>query len=70
MVACPPPARPPWDWTVRPDGRRRQQGRGAYVHPVSACVHQAIQRKALGRALRMGGRPDTSELEAWLAQPT
>jgi len=30
-------------------------GRGAWVHPTSECITTAIQRKALGRALRVDG---------------
>jgi len=35
-------------------------GRGAWLHPAPGCVHQAIRRQALARALRITGPPDTS----------
>ncbi|MBY0441012.1 MAG: YlxR family protein [Mycobacteriaceae bacterium] len=35
-------------------------GRGAWLHPVVQCAQQAIQRRALVRALRIAGLPDTS----------
>ena len=37
---------------VDEDGK--QPGRGAYVHRNQACVTQSLQRKAWGRALKMG----------------
>jgi predicted RNA-binding protein YlxR (DUF448 family) len=33
------------------DRRGTAPGRGAYVHPVAACVEAAIARHAFGRAL-------------------
>ena len=38
--------------SVAVDARRRLPGRGAYVHPVPACVATAVKRRAFGRALR------------------
>jgi predicted RNA-binding protein YlxR (DUF448 family) len=35
-------------------------GRGAWLHPVSQCVQQAIRRRAFSKALRIAGSPDTS----------
>ena len=35
-------------------------GRGAWLHPVTQCVQQAIRRRAFTRALRITGSPDTS----------
>ncbi|MGH3968509.1 MAG: YlxR family protein [Mycobacterium sp.] len=35
-------------------------GRGAWLHPVPQCVHQAIRRRAFTKALRIAGSPDTS----------
>ncbi|MGV1003685.1 MAG: YlxR family protein [Candidatus Nanopelagicales bacterium] len=52
---------------LRVDPRARATGRGAYVHPSSSCVEQAIRRRAFGRALRVTGSLDPSELLAWLA---
>ena len=35
-------------------------GRGAWLHPVPQCVHEAIRRRAFNRALRIAGPLDTS----------
>jgi len=37
-------------------------GRGAWLHPVTQCVQQAIRRRAFTKALRITGSPDTSAL--------
>ncbi|QDO89097.1 YlxR family protein [Ornithinimicrobium ciconiae] len=58
----------PPGWSVVPDPRRRQPGRGASVHLTPECVTAAIQRGAFGRALKRSGRPDTTALEALLGQ--
>ncbi|GGG07628.1 hypothetical protein GCM10007304_22070 [Rhodococcoides trifolii] len=44
------------------DFRRRLPGRGAWLHLRPDCLHQAERRRAFGRALRVSGRIDTSEL--------
>jgi len=41
------------DGRVVVDAAARLPGRGAWVHPTSACVTTATQRKAFGRALRV-----------------
>jgi predicted RNA-binding protein YlxR (DUF448 family) len=33
--------------------RRREPGRGAYLHRDAACLERAIKRKAIRRAFRM-----------------
>ncbi|QEO13394.1 YlxR family protein [Agromyces intestinalis] len=38
-------------------------GRGAWLHPTLDCFRLAERRRAFGRALRVGGMLDTSELE-------
>jgi predicted RNA-binding protein YlxR (DUF448 family) len=45
---------------VVPDPQGIAPGRGAHLHPTTACYELAVRRKAFGRALRMtGGRvPD------------
>lgn len=53
-----------------PDPARRRPGRGAYVHLTQECVTAAIARKAFGRALRIGGGLDPSDLERALEQLT
>jgi predicted RNA-binding protein YlxR (DUF448 family) len=37
---------------VTVDVRQREPGRGAYLHPRSECLEQALKRRSLGRALR------------------
>jgi predicted RNA-binding protein YlxR (DUF448 family) len=39
--------------TVVVDPRLRLPGRGAWLHPTPECLDLAVQRKALGRALRV-----------------
>lgn len=49
--------------TVVPDPRRRLSGRGAWLHPLSACLTTAVRRRAIGRALRVSGHLDISAVE-------
>nr|WP_235946899.1 YlxR family protein [Nocardia terrae] len=51
---------------VVPDPRRRLPGRGAWMHPTSACLSQAVRRRAIGRALRVSGHLDISALEHYV----
>ncbi|MFE3443907.1 YlxR family protein [Nocardia sp. NPDC059180] len=51
---------------IVPDARRRLPGRGAWLHPVSACLSTAVRRRAIGRALRVSGHLDISALEHYL----
>ncbi len=45
------------------DAGRRLGGRGAWLHPDPACLERAVQRRALGRALRREGLAvDSGEL--------
>jgi predicted RNA-binding protein YlxR (DUF448 family) len=37
------------------DDRRRLPGRGAWVHPLPACIEAATRRKAWARALKSPG---------------
>nr|WP_192767679.1 YlxR family protein [Plantactinospora soyae] len=48
--------------SLRPDPTRRLPGRGANLHPDPACFTLALRRRAFGRALRIAGVPDASEL--------
>ena len=50
------------DGRVAVDTAARLPGRGAWVHPDSGCVSSAIRRNAFGRALRVSGSLDTTEL--------
>nr|WP_249357874.1 YlxR family protein [Nocardia cyriacigeorgica] len=51
---------------IVPDPRRRLPGRGAWLHPFSACLSLAVRRRAIGRALRVSGHLDISALEHYL----
>ena len=44
---------------VVPDPQGTAPGRGAHLHPTTACYELAVRRKAFGRALRFtgGGAP-------------
>ena len=50
------------DGRVAVDTAARLPGRGAWVHPDAGCVTVAIRRNAFGRALRVSGPLDTTEL--------
>jgi uncharacterized protein len=54
------------DVALVPDPRHRLPGRGAWLHPDSACFEQAIRRKAFTRALRLQAGPDVTALAAHL----
>ncbi|WP_286178407.1 YlxR family protein [Arthrobacter sp. SLBN-53] len=38
-------------------------GRGAWLHPDPQCLDVALRRRAIGRALRISGSPDTTVVE-------
>ncbi|QCQ90725.1 YlxR family protein [Rhodococcus sp. SGAir0479] len=48
---------------LRPDPKRRLPGRGAWLHPDPKCLSEAGRRRAFGRALRVSGSLDSSELD-------
>jgi uncharacterized protein len=52
------------DGRVVVDTAARLPGRGAWVHPVSGCVEDAVKRRAFGRALRTT-ITDTSTIDEW-----
>lgn len=52
--------------TVVPDPGCRRLGRGAHLHPDSACLALAERRRAFGRALRVTGVLDTGPLADYL----
>ena len=47
------------------DAAARDPGRGAWVHPASGCIDAALRRNAFGRALRVSGALDASELSTF-----
>ncbi|MEV5336819.1 YlxR family protein [Streptomyces werraensis] len=51
-----------------PDPRGTLPGRGAYVHPVPACLDQAVRRRALPRAFRVPGPLDVKALRHYVEQ--
>ncbi|MBT2504833.1 MULTISPECIES: YlxR family protein [Streptomyces] len=53
-----------------PDPRGTLPGRGAYVHPASACLDLAVRRRAFPRAFRGKGPLDTSALSQFVEQAT
>jgi len=57
---------------VVPDPQGTAPGRGAHLHPTTACYELAVRRKAFGRALRVsgGGAPgglDTAAVGEYVA---
>jgi uncharacterized protein len=52
------------------DRRGRLPGRGAHLHPDTACLDLAVRRKAFPRALRAEGPWDVAELRAFLNKTT
>ncbi|MFI1564497.1 YlxR family protein [Streptomyces sp. NPDC020490] len=53
-----------------PDPHGTLPGRGAYVHPASVCLDQAVRRRAFTRALRAPGALDTKALRRYVEQST
>ncbi|MBO4256295.1 YlxR family protein [Streptomyces sp. NPDC002144] len=53
-----------------PDPRGTLPGRGAYVHPASVCLDQAVRRRAFTRALRAPGALDIKALRQYVEQTT
>ncbi|HYO41064.1 MAG TPA: YlxR family protein [Nocardioidaceae bacterium] len=56
---------------VVPDPAGRAPGRGAHLHPTSACLELALRRRAFARALKTegpGGRLATTAVEDFVAQ--
>ncbi len=52
------------DGAVLPDPGRRLPGRGAHLHPDTACLALAERRRAFPRALRVTGPLDVTALHA------
>ncbi|MHC3473044.1 YlxR family protein [Streptomyces sp. 7R007] len=53
-----------------PDPRGTLPGRGAYLHPASVCLDQAVRRRAFTRALRAPGALDIKALRRFVEQTT
>jgi predicted RNA-binding protein YlxR (DUF448 family) len=53
-----------------PDPDGTATGRGAHLHPSSACYDLAVRRKAFGRALRAGTSMDSAPVGEWLDAQT
>lgn len=53
--------------SVTPDPDGTSPGRGAHLHPTTACLELALRRKAFARALRLDRAPTTDQLLAHLA---
>jgi hypothetical protein len=49
---------------VVPDPLGSAPGRGAHLHPTTACYELAVRRKAFGRALRVPGGRGPGGLES------
>ena len=49
---------------VVPDPQGTAPGRGAHLHPTTACYELAVRRKAFGRALRISGGRVPGKLES------
>ncbi len=46
--------------------RKRQGGRGAWLHPSAACLEAALRRRAFARALRSSVVADAAALHVGL----
>jgi len=51
-----------------PDPRGRLPGRGANLHPDLKCLDLAERRRAFGRALRLDGPVDLTEVRRYLEE--
>ncbi|MGB7979588.1 MAG: YlxR family protein [Candidatus Nanopelagicales bacterium] len=54
------------DGLCLPDPRSRQPGRGAYLHRRLECLDRAERRRALPRALRVGGALEVGPVRLWI----
>jgi len=57
-----------WQQMVLIDGRQREPGRGAYLHPTESCLALAVRRRAVGRALRVSGVDPEALTRRWAAE--
>lgn len=54
---------------VIPDPDGTAPGRGAHLHPTTACLELAVRRRAFSRALRAGEGLSSAPLAQHLSQP-
>jgi uncharacterized protein len=52
---------------VVPDPAGRADGRGAYLHPTTVCLDQAVRRRVFTRALRAPVSADVARLREHVA---
>jgi predicted RNA-binding protein YlxR (DUF448 family) len=55
---------------VVPDPEATRSGRGAHLHPTTACYDLAVRRRAFGRALRSGTGLDSEPVASYLTSLT
>lgn len=55
---------------VVPDPTATRSGRGAHLHPTSACYDLAVRRRAFGRALRATVGLDSAPVASYVASLT
>jgi uncharacterized protein len=53
---------------VKPDPRGTAPGRGAHLHPTTACLDLAVRRKAFARALRVPAPLETAPVRDYVEQ--
>ncbi|MGW2182267.1 YlxR family protein [Streptomyces sp. NPDC001732] len=53
-----------------PDPRGTLPGRGAYVHPVPACLDLAVRRRAFPRAFKAKGPFDPAAVQRFVERVT
>ncbi|MFJ2898660.1 YlxR family protein [Streptomyces sp. NPDC087218] len=53
-----------------PDPRGTLPGRGAYVHPVPACLDLAVRRRSFPRAFKAKGPFDPAALQRFVERAT
>jgi uncharacterized protein len=52
---------------VVPDPAATRDGRGAHLHPTTACYDLAVRRRAFASALRAGAGLDSAPVASYLA---
>jgi predicted RNA-binding protein YlxR (DUF448 family) len=57
----------PGVYAVSVDTAGNLPGRGAWLHPDPQCLDVALRRRAIGRALRITGSPDTTAVVEFIS---